>query len=67
MMNGKFPKKLRIVVGYPVGQNSYYYNNKRIQKGEAMNILLAKLCEAESKLHDSIGFKIEDERKAMTK
>lgn len=68
MTNGKFPKKLRIVVGFPDGKNSYYYNNAKIQKGVAINILLTKLCEADlkSKLHDGIGFKIEDERKEMT-
>lgn len=63
-MKGKFPKKLRIVMGYPVGKNSYYYNNRRIQKGEAMNILLTKLSEADSKskIVNNAEFKIEDER-----
>jgi len=68
MANGKFPKKLRIVVGYPVGQNSYYYNNKRIQKGEAFNILLEKLCDSDLEIIDKKGFEIQDEtKKVITK
>jgi len=65
LVKGKFPKKLRIVVGYPIGQNSYYYNNQRIQKGEALDILITKLCEADSKMniHNNPEFKIENETK----
>lgn len=46
-MNGKYPKKLKIVVGYPVAKNSYYYNRQRITKGEALKILLEKLGDKE--------------------